>query len=133
MAAKLSGNIRHDDVVIRQGGEEFVVLLRQCALAPAAERADEIRGALEAMRIEIGPLSLTVTASFGLAEWTEAGGFEDALYLADQALYLAKRCGRNCVRVGIDEGSPAAQTTEPADLSRGAYDVGVAGLVTGAA
>ncbi len=108
VATKLAGNVRQDDVVVRQGGEEFVILLRQCALEPATERADEIRRALQAMRIDVGDVSLSVTASFGLAEWTESGGFEDALYLADQALYLAKRRGRNRVEVGHDDDRPAA-------------------------
>ena len=102
VSAKLSSNIRQGDFVVRQGGEEFVILLRQCELEPAAERADEIRRALAATPIDLGSVSITVTASFGLAGWTETEGFEDALYLADQALYGAKQRGRNCVQVGRD-------------------------------
>ena len=129
VATKLASNVRQDDVVVRQGGEEFVILLRQCALAPAADRANEIRCALQAMRTDIGGLSLAVTASFGLAEWTGTNGFEDALYLADQALYLAKRNGRNCVKVARDDDSP----TTAAAVHQVACKPGELELVTRAA
>ena len=109
VTAKLSANIRQGDFVVRQGGEEFVILLRQCELAPAAERAEEIRQAIEATRIDLGSVSMAVTASFGLAGWTETEGFEDALYLADQALYRAKQRGRNCVQIGRADDRPAAR------------------------
>ena len=111
VSAKLACNIRQGDLAVRQGGEEFVILLRQCDLEPAAERADEIRRALEAMQIDLGGATMSVTASFGLAVWSGTDGFEDVLYLADQALYQAKQRGRNCVQIGYEADRPAVRAT----------------------
>jgi diguanylate cyclase (GGDEF)-like protein len=88
------------DVVARLGGEEFAVLIRDCAVSIALQRADAFRQALAGRPLPIAGLALGLTVSIGV------GGFEpsthadgDALYLAvDQALYRAKASGRNTVR-----------------------------------
>jgi diguanylate cyclase (GGDEF)-like protein len=88
------------DVVARLGGEEFAVLIRDCAVSVAMLRADAFRETLAGNPLPIAGLALGLTVSIGV------GGFEptrhadgDALYLAvDQALYRAKASGRNAVR-----------------------------------
>ena len=88
------------DVVARLGGEEFAVLIRDCAVSIALQRADDFRQKLAGRPLPIAGLALGLTGSIGV------GGFEpathadgDALYLAvDQALYRAKASGRNTVR-----------------------------------
>jgi diguanylate cyclase len=88
------------DVVARLGGEEFAVLIRDCAVMVALQRAESFREALAGRPLPIAGLALGLTVSIGV------GGFEprrhadgDALYqVVDQALYLAKASGRNAVR-----------------------------------
>lgn len=85
------------ELVARLGGEEFAVLIRDCAVAAAQPRADAFRAELAGRPLPIAGLALGLTVSVGV------GGFEprqhadgDALYqLVDQALYRAKAAGRN--------------------------------------
>lgn len=103
LAAAFSGP---QEVVARLGGEEFAVLIRDCAVAVALPRADAFRAELAGRPLPIAGLALGLTVSVGV------GGFEprlhedgDALYHAvDQALYRAKASGRNAVR---EAGTPA--------------------------
>ena len=89
------------DVVARLGGEEFAVLIRDCAVTVALQRADTFRETLAGRPLPIAGLALGLTVSIGV------GGFEpdehddgDAFFQAvDKALYTAKASGRNAVRV----------------------------------
>jgi diguanylate cyclase (GGDEF)-like protein len=95
VAMTLRASIRQHDIVARYGGEEFVVLLPATEEWPACEAAMRVRSAVEQQTV----IMRTVTASIGVA--TMLGDPEEDGELvsqADQALYLAKRSGRNCVR-----------------------------------
>ena len=99
-AALLRTCVRAVDRVGRFGGEEFVVLLPGFDLPQAAEIAEVLRARLVAQRMERegGPLSMS--ASFGVAEWFGPSEEPSRLLMrADQALYQAKRAGRNRVQV----------------------------------
>jgi len=82
----------------RLGGEEFVLLLGDMRLAEAGMLAHRIRMALGGLGWhEIG-VDGQVTASFGVAQWSQGDhAFADALSRADAALYVAKAEGRNRV------------------------------------
>jgi diguanylate cyclase (GGDEF)-like protein len=94
VAAELGRELDAGTPLFRYGGEEFAVLLRGGSLADGVALAERLRATVE--RGRFGELSLTL--SVGVAEWR--GGkdsLEAALGHADQALYAAKRGGRNRV------------------------------------
>jgi diguanylate cyclase (GGDEF)-like protein len=99
LAALLLRSFRGEDMACRYGGEEFVLVLADASLEAARERAEQLRR-------QIGELSVrhrgeplgAITASLGLAGLPEHGVTpETLLATADQALYDAKRAGRNRV------------------------------------
>ena len=97
VARRLKDAVRDSDVVARWGGEEFVVLLRDCPLADAVARAEKIRRQIaDAPFADAG----TVTISVGAAELTADEDLDHWLGRADKALYEAKRSGRNAVVAG---------------------------------
>jgi len=80
----------------RLGGEEFCMLVEQCALDDAIDHAEKLRRSISTLRFPDWNLS-SVTCSFGVAEW-EAGDTIDAmLRRADIAMYHAKTSGRDRV------------------------------------
>jgi len=83
------------DIVARWGGEEFVIMLRDCGLDEAMAIAEKIRTQIANTPFRhVG----TVTVSIGAAEVHPDEGLEPWLARADAALYEAKRSGRNAVR-----------------------------------
>ncbi|HEY4001744.1 MAG TPA: sensor domain-containing diguanylate cyclase [Candidatus Xenobia bacterium] len=93
---------RLPDLVARYGGEEFLILLSGVPKAPAAGTAERIRSAIETTQFEGGqnqPMG-KVTISVGVAEVPgDAQNGDDLINAADQALYRAKRAGRNQVQL----------------------------------
>jgi len=110
----LSAVRRGLDVVARYGGEEFVVILSETDSVGAARVAEQIRVAVESF---VG-LKRRLTVSSGVsAAWGETLQAEQLLQQADQALYTAKRLGRNQVYLYSDEEllapDPKPVTHEP--------------------
>ena len=99
----LRANVRAIDLPSRYGGEEFAVLLPQTDLEGAARLAERLREAVAArpIRTTSGTL-LEVTASFGVASYPPATTPAALFGTADDALYRAKRSGKNCVMTGAD-------------------------------
>lgn len=90
--------LRQGELVARFGGEEFVVFLPDIDLQTAAQVAERIRQSVElCVETELG----RVTVSAGVSELHANETFADALMRADQAAYMAKRAGRNRVRVFV--------------------------------
>lgn len=92
--------LRHCDSLcrlVRWGGEEFVLVCLHYEESRAAALAERLRGALEAYAQ--WPEGLAITASFGVAE-RRGEPLEDVLKRADEALYQAKKRGRNRVERG---------------------------------
>lgn len=94
----------HDALFARFGGEEFVVVLPRTDLRAAVAVAEEVRRAISAEPCESqhGPPQ-HISASVGVHTVVPGtiDDIEDALQVADQALYTAKANGRNCVRTSI--------------------------------
>jgi two-component system cell cycle response regulator len=99
-ATRIRKSIRGIDLACRYGGEEFVIVMPETDMAVASLVAERIRRkvASEGFRIDQGAKSLDVTISIGLSALmaTEESG-ATLLKRADQALYRAKRDGRNRV------------------------------------
>jgi len=108
-AAFLSDAAAGRYVAGRVGGEEFAVLLPGANLAAARLFAEGARTAFSSLPVQGLPASQRFTASFGVAERTPGEDVSDFMNRADEALYLAKRAGRNCVRVAGPEIVPLRQ------------------------
>jgi diguanylate cyclase (GGDEF)-like protein len=102
MGEILRAHTRSTDGLGRWGGEEFVIVCPGASLASAAERAETLRQKIRETNF-IPEDPLPVTASFGVATSHAAQSFEDVFRQADQALYLAKNRGRDCVVAASDE------------------------------
>ncbi|HEV2272420.1 MAG TPA: GGDEF domain-containing protein [Steroidobacteraceae bacterium] len=92
--------LRRSDIFGRFGGEEFSVLLPGCGLEEARNQAEQLRRTINAIRADERSVTVTASASFGIA-CSAVSGYELARLLAnaDAALYRAKRAGRNCAMV----------------------------------
>ncbi|MDX1999187.1 MAG: GGDEF domain-containing protein [Thermoanaerobaculia bacterium] len=100
VARALRREAREGEVVARYGGEEFVVMVPGAEGAVALDRAERLRRAIEALDIGSGGEAsqpIPITASLGIASFPElyVPGPAELLALADEALYEAKRRGRN--------------------------------------
>jgi diguanylate cyclase (GGDEF)-like protein len=114
IVSTMTERIRTTDLVGRMGGEEFAILLPNTAEAGALDVAEKVRAAIAATPVQVGGERIGVTASFGVASLGTAVRDLDTLIAhADQALYDAKRAGRN--RVSAWSGDPVA--ADPAERS----------------
>ena len=99
-AGRIAANVRGIDLACRYGGEEFVVVMPDTEMTTAYAIAERLRKSIETTPIVISrnPGKLSITISIGIAA---PEGDEDTadrlLHRADQALYRAKRSGRNRV------------------------------------
>jgi diguanylate cyclase (GGDEF)-like protein len=95
VAGALSGQMRRGDTLGRLGGEEFGILLQDTRKSPALETAERLRMHLQSLQIAHQP-AFRVTASFGASNLDpQITSVEEWLARADQAMYEAKRTGRN--------------------------------------
>jgi diguanylate cyclase (GGDEF)-like protein/PAS domain S-box-containing protein len=98
IARLLQGTMRTSDLICRYGGEEFAILLPETGKAGAFVAAEKVRKVLEAAHIRAGESSLNLTLSIGVASYPEdAKDGGDLVLRADEALYRAKKNGKNCV------------------------------------
>ncbi|NMG31195.1 diguanylate cyclase [Aromatoleum evansii] len=98
LAAVLRTSVRASDMVIRFGGEEFLIVLQETEAENALRVAENIRATVEGLKIQIGGAVLQKTISIGVAMFPEdSQTFWQAVKFADVALYRAKEDGRNRV------------------------------------
>lgn len=92
--------------VFRYGGEEFTLLFKGRNVEQAEETLEQVREEIQAQRLDVSTdaktKEISVTASLGLAYSTTGEAPGDVIKRADQALYQAKRKGRNRLMVAAD-------------------------------
>jgi len=88
--------VRDGDLVLRWGGEEFIILLKNCSLVNAFNKASELRVAVNALSEKLG---FNITMSFGVSEIREDSDVQTVVNEADEAMYESKNTGRNRVTV----------------------------------
>jgi diguanylate cyclase (GGDEF)-like protein len=117
-AGVLSTTIRNMDTAGRWGGEEFVAILPEATAEEALDIAERIRKAVSFSTFDISG-GLHLTCSVGVACYPEHAADQDALLTAaDQAMYGAKRLGRNQVRMICDPAIIPLLTTETTEGGR---------------
>lgn len=96
VAARLREQIRHPDTIGRYGGEEFLIVLPNSQIQAAAEQASRLCQQIRRTQIDANTNVLSVTISIGVAQF-RAGqeNWEGFLHRADEALYQAKKAGRD--------------------------------------
>ncbi len=92
-------NVRNIDIVSRYGGEEFCVLLVNAKKDDCFNTADRIRSQIEDHKYTDGKISEKMTISIGMAEYPkDSKDLDGFIKYADDAMYQAKKTGRNCIR-----------------------------------
>lgn len=94
LALLLQNLVRRSDMVVRWGGEEFIVILPESIFGDAMTIAEKLRQQVAQHNFVVVP---TLSCSFGVAEFAKNMSVQHLLSKADAALYLAKRKGRNRV------------------------------------
>ena len=99
VATAVRASLRTSDLAARYGGDEFILLLDDCDDAAAQRILHRIRSTVQALSIGVGePISF----SAGLASYPECGRtFDQLVHRADEALFVAKRAGKNDVRSAL--------------------------------
>ena len=95
------GCVRNEDLFARVGGEEFVVVLPDSSPDNARHMAERIRAQVAALEFIANGTPLQVTVSLGVGSSLERPAFPALMRIADEALYEAKRLGRNRVEARL--------------------------------
>lgn len=113
----LRSSVRADDVLVRFGGDEFVIILKDCAVQEAVTIGEDLRSRVESIVFAEADRSFRVGASIGVSpiDGTKSAG--DILGVADAACYAAKSRGRNRVELHSEGTGALATLVADADWS----------------
>ena len=96
-------HLRSIDVLGRYGGEEFIILMPETGAEGIMQTAERLRVKIENMKIATIEGKLSITVSMGAISLapglSKTPTLDELIKRADQALYLAKAAGRNCIKV----------------------------------
>lgn len=117
-------NLRNADILARLGGDEFAVILPETPYENGYAVVEKLRSRLEATPISLMFDQITLTASFGIAEYPEQGeNIESLLTGSDLAMYKAKRAGKNTIaRADQSDQEMAAEIQKKGEFLRRAID-----------
>ncbi|MEH6577324.1 MAG: ABC transporter substrate-binding protein [Amphritea sp.] len=98
IAQTIQANCRGSDIFGRWGGEEFLIILPESSINNAFQSAEKLRKAIAQHHYSFDS-TITLTCSFGIAEYRYSELVDCFVNRADQSLYLAKAEGKNCTRI----------------------------------
>ena len=129
IARRLETVLRERDLVVRWGGEEFLVMVDSLPVAEAVVLAQRLMKAFGDTPVVVDGQAIAVTASIGFAVFPLAGtrpghGFDMAFALVDAAMYHSKNQGRDCATciVSLDPALPLELSSLPATIAQAAVD-----------
>ncbi len=97
IARMLKQSLRETDFIARYGGEEFIIIFPETALADLEAPLQALKNKIRKMPFKFKNVSVPITISFGATQFTEQDSNRSAFDRADEALYEAKRAGRDRV------------------------------------
>ncbi len=117
-------NLRNADILARLGGDEFAVILPETPYENGYVVVEKLRAQLEDASISLMFDQVTLTASFGIAEYPEQGdSIESLLTGSDIAMYKAKKAGKNTIaRADQNDQDMAAEIQKKGEFIRHAID-----------
>lgn len=93
-------NVRSSDYVFRYGGDEFIIVLTESTAHDTLRTAERIRSRVEKTKVKApNGEDILLSLSIGAAMFSGHPDYERLIQLADEALYIAKKRGRNCVEM----------------------------------
>ncbi len=105
-ADRVRASTRRIDILVRRGGEEFVLIMPTTGITQAHSTASRIQEKLDKEMIEVLPgVLIRQTVSIGVATWDSRESPEQLEMRADQAMYEGKRQGRNRVIIAAQSGT----------------------------
>lgn len=103
---RIRKNIRSQDVFVRYGGEEFLILLKRDASLVLHNTAKRIKDVVSERNIVSHHHHIPMSVSIGVNPYPElAKNIDEAIKIADEQLYVAKTSGRNCIRIHEENDS----------------------------
>jgi len=110
---QIKKSIRQEDILVRFGGEEFLVLIHKQTLETCLTIAERIRNSVMTHKIDTVNKHIVMTISIGVNPFPfYAKNFDEAIKIADEQLYNAKVSGRNCVKVSQEVNKSQSQTSK---------------------
>ena len=93
--------LRKSDIFSRWGGDEFILLLKNCSIEDAYNISENIRSEIKKIKVTFKDNDIFSTVSMGVSEYRLGEEMDKVICRADKALYLSKRNGRDKVEKGI--------------------------------
>jgi c-di-GMP phosphodiesterase len=117
-------NLRNADILARIGGDEFAVILPETSYESGFAVVEKLRASLESTPISLMFDQVSLTASFGIAEYPDQGeNIESLLTGSDLAMYKAKRAGKNTIaRADQSDQEMASEIQKKGEFLRRAID-----------
>jgi diguanylate cyclase (GGDEF)-like protein len=114
VAQALASAIREGDLLARFGGEEFILWSPGCcSFEDALALGERLRRSVERAGLAPGGRDLTVSVGVCVVDALGTDRLSDIIGLADEALYAAKRAGRNCVKLAVSGHAESADSCSP--------------------
>ncbi|BDF96159.1 MULTISPECIES: GGDEF domain-containing protein [Pseudoalteromonas] len=109
VANVINQHIAEQDIAVRWGGEEFLIVLTNTNEQNAFTRIERMRDNIAALNCAEQGGNLNITMSFGLIQWQSNASLEEMLQQADAALYKSKENGRNQTTIATTETDYTAE------------------------